>query len=85
MTSFVRDMDAGGKVVAAICHAGWVLVSSGILAGRRATCVSAITDDLVNAGATYINEDVVVDDNLITSRTPPDLLAFCREIIRALT
>ncbi len=85
MTSFVRDMDAEGKVVAAICHAGWVLVSAGILPGRTATCVSAIVDDVKNAGATYVDEEVVVDRNLITSRTPPDLPAFCREIIRALT
>ncbi len=80
----VRDMDAAGKVVAAICHAGWVLCSAGILKGRRATCFFAIKDDLVNAGAQYVDEEVVVDANLITSRMPADLPAFCREIIRAL-
>lgn len=85
MTSLVRDMDAAKKVVAAICHAGWVLVSAGILEGRTATCVSAIKDDITNAGATYVDREVVVDGNLITSRTPPDLGAFCREIIRALS
>lgn len=81
----VRDMDAAGKVVAAICHAGWVLCSAGILKGRRATCFFAIKDDVINAGARYSDEEVVVDRNLITSRVPTDLPAFCREIIRALS
>jgi len=61
-----------------------VLASAGILQGKRATCVSAIKDDIKNAGAIYIDEEVVRDGNLITSRTPSDLPAFCREIIRAL-
>ena len=73
-----------GKVVAAICHAGWVLVSAGVLKGKKATCVSAIKDDVVNAGASYLDQEVVRDGNLITSRTPDDLPAFCREIIAAL-
>jgi len=81
---FVRDMDKAGKVVAAICHAGWVLCSAGILSGRKATCFVAIKDDLINAGAKYLDEEVVVDGNLITSRVPTDLPAFCREIARAL-
>lgn len=81
----VRDMDAAGKVVAAICHAGWVLCSAGILKGRRATCFFAIKDDVINAGARYCDEEVVVDGNLITSRVPTDLPAFCREIIRTLS
>ena len=84
MTSFVREMDDAGKVVAAICHAGWVLVSAGILEGRKATCVVNIKDDLENAGATYLDEEVVIDGNLITSRTPPDLPAFARAIVDAL-
>jgi len=84
LVNFVREMNAQGKVVAAICHAGWVLVSADILKGRRATCFFAIKDDLVNAGATYLDQEVVVDDNLITSRTPDDLPAFCRAIIAAL-
>lgn len=84
MTDLVRDMHEADKVVAAICHAAWVLVSADILRGRRATCVSAIKDDVINAGAEYVDEEVVVDANIITSRTPPDLPAFCREIIRAL-
>lgn len=82
---FVREMDAQGKLVAAICHAGWVLCSAGILQGRRATCFFAIKDDLVNAGAKYEDAEVVVDGNLVTSRKPDDLPAFCRAAIGVLT
>ena len=81
----VREADEAGKVVAAICHAGWVLISAGILKGRTATSVAAIKDDLVNAGAQWVDREVVRDGNLITSRTPADLPAFCRTIIAALT
>jgi deglycase len=80
----VRDMDRSGKVVAAICHAGWVLCSADIVRGRKATCFKAIKDDLIHAGAMYSDEEVVVDGNLITSRVPTDLPAFCREVARAL-
>jgi protease I len=80
----VREAFEKGKIVAAICHAGWVLVSAGILRGKKATCFYAIKDDLVNAGATYLDQEVVVDGNLVTSRTPDDLPAFCRAIIAAL-
>lgn len=80
----VREAFEQGKVVAAICHAGWLLVSAGILRGKKATCFFAIKDDLVNAGATYVNQEVVVDGNLITSRTPMDLPAFCMAIVDAL-
>jgi len=84
MLKLVRDAFSQGKIVAAICHAGWVLVSAGILKGRRATGFSSLKDDLINAGAEYIDQEVVRDGNLITSRTPDDLPAFCREIIAAL-
>ncbi|MBC8447708.1 MAG: type 1 glutamine amidotransferase [Chloroflexi bacterium] len=84
LVNFVREMDAQGKVVAAICHAGWVLASAGILQGRQATCFFAIKDDLVNAGAIYLDQPVVRDGNLITSRLPDDLPFFCRTIIEAL-
>ena len=80
----VRDLDGQGKLVAAICHAGWVLCSAGILKGRRATCFSAIKDDLVNAGARWEDAEVVVDGNLVTSRKPDDLPAFCRAAIQVL-
>jgi protease I len=84
MVRLVRDAAQQGKVVAAICHAGWMLVSAGILRGRRATSFFSIKDDLVAAGANWVDQEVVVDGNLITSRRPDDLPAFCREIIRAL-
>ena len=79
---FVKDMDAQGKLVAAICHGPWVLCSAGVLKGRRATCFFAIKDDVVNAGARYEDAEVVTDGNLVTSRKPEDLPAFCRESIR---
>jgi len=84
MVQFVRDMFDRGKIVAAICHAGWVPASAGILKGKRMTSFYAIRDDVVNAGAQWEDSEVVVDGNLITSRTPDDLPAFCRAIIRAL-
>lgn len=84
MVDFVREMDAAGKVVAAICHAGWMLCSAGILKGRTATGFWSIADDMKNAGAEFVDREVVVDRNLVTSRVPDDLPAFCREIIRAL-
>jgi protease I len=85
MVAFVRDMDAAGKPVAAICHAGWMLVSAKIVKGRNATCFYSVRDDLEAAGARWSDEPVVVDGNLITSRVPGDLPAFCRAIISALS
>ncbi len=85
MLKLVRDCFNQGKIVAAICHAGWMLVSAGILKGKKATCFISVKDDLVNAGATYLDQEVVRDGNLITSRTPDDLPAFCREIITILS
>lgn len=82
--NLVREVFANGGVVAMICHAAWVPISAGIVGGKRATCVSAIKDDLVNAGATYVDEAVVVDGNLISSRTPADLPYFLPAVIRAL-
>lgn len=84
MVAFVRDMFDAGKLVAAICHAGWLPASAGILKGKRMTSFVAIRDDMVNAGAIWEDAEVVTDGNLVTSRTPDDLPAFCREIIRAL-
>jgi protease I len=85
MVKIVGDAYQKGKVIAAICHAGWMLVSAGILKGKKVTGVSAIKDDLINAGANYVDEEVVRDGNLITSRKPDDLPAFCREMINALS
>ena len=84
MVELVSEAFKQGKVVAAICHAGWMLVSADVLRGKKATCFFAIKDDLVNAGATYVDAEVVLDGNLITSRVPSDLPAFCRTIIEAL-
>ena len=80
----VREAFEQGKVIAAICHAGWVPASAGILRGKTVTSVPAIKDDLINAGAQWIDQEVVRDGQLITSRRPDDLPAFCREIIAAL-
>ncbi len=84
VNEFVKAMYEKGKVVASICHGGWVLVSAGILKGRKATSFSAIKDDMVNAGAAFLDKEVVVDANLITSRNPYDLPAFLKEIIKKL-
>ncbi|AQS57882.1 type 1 glutamine amidotransferase domain-containing protein [Desulforamulus ferrireducens] len=84
MLRIVREMNDSGKVVAAICHAGWVLVSAGVIKGKKATACKMIKDDLVNAGAEYVDQEVVVDGNIITSRVPDDLPAFCREILKKL-
>lgn len=81
---FVRAMDRQGKVIAAICHAGWVLCSADVLRGRTVTCFSAIKDDLINAGATYVDREVVRDGHLITARKPDDLPAFMRTMIETL-
>jgi protease I len=82
---FVHDMDAQGKLVAAICHGGWVLCSAGgMLKGRKATSFFAIKDDLINAGANWVDAEVVVDNNLVTSRKPDDLPAFCKASLQVL-
>ena len=84
MVALVREAVQQGKVVAAICHAGWMLVSAGVLKGRKATSFFSIKDDLRAAGADWQDAEVVVDGNLITSRKPDDLPAFCRAIVTAL-
>jgi protease I len=80
----VKDLFTSGKVVAAICHAGWMLASAKILAGKTVTSFFAIKDDLVHAGAEWVDQEVVIDGNLITSRTPDDLPAFMRAVIGAI-
>mgnify|MGYP001117235169 CR=1 FL=1 len=84
MVKLVKDMDGAGKVVAAICHAGWMLVSADILRGRKATSFVAIKDDMTNAGAQWVDEPLVVDGTLITSRKPDDMIFFLPAIIKAL-
>lgn len=85
MLKLVHDANQQGKVVAAICHAGWVLASAKVTRGRTLTSVAAIKDDLVNAGANWVDQEVVRDGNLITSRTPADLPAYMRMIIEAMS
>ena len=80
----VRKMDRDKKVIAAICHAGWVIASAGIIKGRKVTSYIAIKDDMANAGGIWSDQEVAVDGNLITSRKPADLPAFCREILKKL-
>ncbi len=84
MVAFIKEMYAQGKIVAAICHGPWMLVSADILKGKTATCFFAINDDLRNSGATVIDVPVARDGTIITSRTPADLPNFCRTIIEAL-
>ena len=80
---FVREMYYAKKVVAAICHGGGVLASAKIIKGKDVTGFFAIKDDLENAGGRYLDQEVVRDKNIITSRKPEDLPAFCRTIISA--
>lgn len=84
MVDLVRDANAAGKIIAFICHAGWLPISAGIVAGKKLTSFFAIKDDLVNAGAEWVDAPVVIDGNMITSRTPDDLPDFCRAIVKAL-
>lgn len=84
MVRFVAELAEGGGVIAAICHAGWMLVSADILRGRKVTSFYAIKDDMVNAGGVWLDEPVVVDGNLVTSRVPGDLPVFMPAVIEAL-
>jgi protease I len=84
LLQLTREIYQAGKPVAFICHAGWVPISAGIVKGKRGTSVGAIKDDLVNAGLLWEDSPVVVDGNLISSRTPSDLPQFCKAIIQQL-
>ena len=81
MVDLVRNVHDQDGLVAAICHAGWMLASAGIARNRKVTCVSIIKDDVINAGGKYVDEPVVRDRNIITSRLPSDLPVFCKEIV----
>lgn len=81
MVDFVKSMDKKKKVIAAICHAGWMLASAEIVKGRKLTSFFSIKDDMINAGAKWVDKEVVVDENLVTSRFPDDLPVFCTTII----
>jgi deglycase len=82
---FVRDFFTAGKPVAAICHGPWTLVEAGVVDGRTLTSWPSLRTDLVNAGATWVDEQVYVDDGLVTSRKPDDLAAFCEAMLREFT
>ncbi len=74
----VRSLHAAGKPIGQICHAGWVLISAQILKGKRVTSTPGIRDDMENAGALWVDEPVVIDGNLVSSRRPPDLPAYAK-------
>ncbi len=77
----IKEADNQNKPIAMICHAGWVPISAKIVAGRKLTSVGAIKDDLINAGANWVDEAVVVDKNLVSSRTPADLPVYMKAYI----
>jgi protease I len=81
---FVSDFFDQGKPIAAICHAPWILIETGKLKGKRLTSYKTIKTDLINAGADWRDEEVVVDNGLITSRSPKDLPAFCKKMIEGI-
>jgi protease I len=78
---FVREFFDSGKPVASICHGPWTLLEAGVLSGRRVTSFPSLRTDLRNAGANVVDEQVVVDQGLVTSRSPDDLPAFCEKIV----
>jgi len=81
----IRAFCDAGKTVAAICHAPWLLIEAGVVAGKRATSWPSLRTDLANAGAEVLDQEVVIDGNLITSRKPDDIPAFSKAIIDALS
>jgi protease I len=82
--NFVRDFVASGKPVASICHGPWTLLEAGVVSGRTLTSFPSIRTDLRNAGAIVVDQEVATDGNLITSRSPDDLPAFCSAIVKTL-
>lgn len=78
---FVREFFSAGKPVAAICHGPWTLVEAGVVDGRTLTSWPSLRTDLANAGATWVDEEVFVDDGLVTSRKPDDIPAFCEKLL----
>ncbi len=84
MVNLVKEFFQTGKLVAAICHAGWMLVSADVLQGKKVTSYFSIRDDMVNAGGNWVDEPVVIDGHLVTSRMPDDLPFFMQAIIQIL-
>ena len=84
VTDLVREMNSAGKTIAIICHGGLVAISAGIVRGRRSTGSLGIKDDLVNAGAVWVDEPAFRDGNLVWGRIVADIPAFCRELVAAL-
>jgi protease I len=81
VVSFVRSFVESGKPVAAICHAPWMLIEAGVASGRKVTSWPSLETDLRNAGAEWVDQEVVVDEGLVTSRKPDDLDAFCDKAV----
>ncbi len=81
---FVYNMNANNKIIGQICHAGWVTISAGILKGRKVTSTPGIKDDMINAGAEWLDEEVVIDGNLVSSRRPADLPIYMHTILQLL-
>ncbi|WP_026960963.1 type 1 glutamine amidotransferase domain-containing protein [Alicyclobacillus herbarius] len=81
---FVKDMDSQGKLISAICHGPQILISAGLAKGKTLTCFPPLKDDLINAGANYVDQEVVVDGNYVSSRMPADEPAFIRETLNKL-
>jgi protease I len=78
---FVRDMASKGAPIGAICHGGWVLIEAGVVRGRTLTSYPSLQTDMRNAGATWVDEEVHVDEGLVSSRRPDDLPAFCDKLV----
>jgi len=79
-----REIHEAGKLMAHVCHAGWIPISAGIMKGFRCTSTPGIKDDLINAGATWVDEPLVIDRNQVSSRRPDDLPDFCKGILAVL-
>ena len=85
LLNLIRECHKKGKIVAAICHGPWLLISAGILKGKKVVSYAPVKDDLVNAGAEFLDVPAVRDGNIVTGRVPDDLPEFCQEIIKALS
>jgi protease I len=85
VVAFVKDFMEDEKPIAAICHGPWTLIETGMLKGRKMTSYNSIKSDLVNAGVNWVDEPVVVDEGLVTSRSPKDLDAFCKKMVEEIS